>query len=460
MRYRRFIVDGLLKRGARRLSYDWSSLPPPEIPQRRVVVTGLGLVTPLGAGVQVSWDRLIALKTGVQALSAESLRLKDPGLLQQLPSRVAALVPRGSAAGDFDVEKWLNSTSPAFIAYAQCAAEEALTDANWHPQDAADLERTGVAIGGGIGSINDILEAAHLINKKELRRLTPFFVPRILINMAAGHVSIRHGFKGPNHAVVTACASGAHSLGDAARMVKFGDADVMVAGGTESSIDPLSMAGFCRARALSTKFNDNPTHSSRPFDQARDGFVMGEGAGVVVLEEYQHALNRGAKIYAEIRGYGMSGDAHHITQPSQEGRGAYLAMSRALQQAGLQPTDVDYINAHATSTPLGDVVEARAIRDVFKDHAHSGRLALSSTKGATGHLLGAAGAVEAIFCVLALHHGISPPTLNLEQPDPIFDGHFCPLKASKSMNIRAVLTNSFGFGGTNAALVFTAPPVS
>jgi 3-oxoacyl-[acyl-carrier-protein] synthase II len=325
------------------------------MPQRRVVVTGLGLVTPLGAGVQASWDHLIASKTGVQAVTAESLKLKDAGFLQQLPSRVAALVPRGSDTGHFDVEKWQKPAEPAFIAYAQCAAEEALTDANWHPQEVTDLERTGVAIGGGIGSINDILEASHLINRQELRRLSPFFVPRILINMAAGHVSIRHGFKGPNHAVVTACASGAHSVGDAARMVKFGDADVMVAGGTESSIDPLSMAGFCRARALSTKFNDHPSISSRPFDQARDGFVMGEGAGVLVLEEYQHAVDRGAKIYAEVRGYGMSGDAHHITQPSQDGRGAYLAMNRALQQAGLQPGDVDYINAHATSTPLGEI---------------------------------------------------------------------------------------------------------
>lgn len=461
LRSRKATVAGLLRRGARFFSHGWSSAaPPPLMPQRRVVVTGLGLVTPLGAGVQASWDHLIALKTGVQALSAESLRLKDAGLLQQLPSRVAALVPRGSAPGDFDVEKWQKPAEPGFIAYAQCAAEEALSDANWHPQEVADLEQTGVAIGGGIGSINDILEASHLVNKQELRRLSPFFVPRILINMAAGHVSIRHGFKGPNHAVVTACASGAHSVGDAARMVKFGDADVMVAGGTESSIDPLSMAGFCRARALSTKFNDDPAIASRPFDQARDGFVMGEGAGVVVLEELQHALDRGAKIYAEVRGYGMSGDAHHITQPSHEGRGAYLAMSRALEQAGLQPGDVDYINAHATSTPLGDVVEARAIRDVFKDHAQSGRLAFSSTKGATGHLLGAAGAVEAIFSVLALHHGVAPPTLNLEHPDAIFDDHFSPLSAPKPMDIRAVLTNSFGFGGTNAALVFTAPPES
>ncbi|KAG0590239.1 hypothetical protein KC19_1G083600 [Ceratodon purpureus] len=459
VRARKSTAIRLLRQGARNLSHGWSSSPsPPLMPQRRVVVTGLGLVTPLGTGVQASWEQLIALKTGVQALSAESLRLKDPGLLQQLPSRVAALVPRGSAPGDFDVEKWQKPAEPGFIAYAQCAAEEALTDANWHPEEVADLEQTGVAIGGGIGSIKDILEASHLINNQELRRLSPFFVPRILINMAAGHVSIRHGFKGPNHAVVTACASGAHSVGDAARMVKFGDADVMVAGGTESSIDPLSMAGFCRARALSTKFNNDPAISSRPFDQARDGFVMGEGAGVVVLEELQHALDRGAKIYAEVRGYGMSGDAHHITQPSQEGRGAYLAMSRALQQAGLRPDDVDYINAHATSTPLGDVVEARAIRDVFKDHAQSGHLAFSSTKGATGHLLGAAGAVEAIFSILALHHGVAPPTLNLEHPDPIFNDHFSPLTAPKPMDIRAVLTNSFGFGGTNAALVFTAPP--
>ncbi|KAG0629168.1 hypothetical protein M758_1G082000 [Ceratodon purpureus] len=452
VRPRKSTAIRLLRQGARNLSHGWSSSPsPPLMPQRRVVVTGLGLVTPLGTGVQASWEQLIALKTGVQALSAESLRLKDPGLLQQLPSRVAALVPRGSAPGDFDVEKWQKPAEPGFIAYAQCAAEEALTDANWHPEEVADLEQTGVAIGGGIGSIKDILEASHLINNQELRRLSPFFVPRILINMAAGHVSIRHGFKGPNHAVVTACASGAHSVGDAARMVKFGDADVMVAGGTESSIDPLSMAGFCRARALSTKFNNDPAISSRPFDQARDGFVMGEGAGVVVLEVrissfanpvlswhvlgfldlleiwivIQQIIFVGSKFRIVKTWFDYAGVTTCIRQRSKDlcrstrlwhvrrctpyyptiARGERCIFGHESRSAtGLRPDDVDYINAHATSTPLGDVVEARAIRDVFKDHAQSGHLAFSSTKGATGHLLGAAGAVEAIFSILALHH--------------------------------------------------------
>ncbi|XP_020265333.1 3-oxoacyl-[acyl-carrier-protein] synthase, mitochondrial isoform X1 [Asparagus officinalis] len=316
----------------------------------------------------------------------------------------------------------------------------------------------GVSIGGGIGSISDILDASQLICEKRLRRLSPFFVPRILINMAAGHVSMKYGFKGPNHASVTACATGAHSIGDATRMIQFGDADVMVAGGTESSIDALSIAGFCRLRALSTKYNSLPKVASRPFDYNRDGFVIGEGSGVMVLEELDHAMQRGAKIYAEVRGYGMSGDAYHITKPQCDGRGAILAMTRALEQSGLHPNQVDYINAHATSTPLGDAIEANAIKSVFKDHATSGALALSSTKGATGHLLGAAGSVEAIFAVLAIHHGIAPPTLNLDKPDPVFDGEFMPLTTSKKMPIRAALSNSFGFGGTNATLLFSCPP--
>ncbi|CAM6028245.1 unnamed protein product [Sphagnum balticum] len=432
--------------------------PPPVQPQRRVVVTGLGLVTPLGTGVQTSWDQLLAGKTGVRALTVQDLKLTDDKLLQMLPSQVAAPVLHGTSPGAFDDSQWKNLVAPHFITYALCAAEEALTDANWHPQEPSGLEHTGVAIGGGIGCISDMLEAAQLVTEQRLRRLSPFFIPRILINMAAGHVSIRYGFKGPNHAAVTACASGAHSVGDAARMIRFGDADVMVAGGTEASIDTLSIAGFCRARALSTKFNNDPERSSRPFDKDRDGFVMGEGAGVIVLEEYEHAMERGAKIYAEVRGYGMSGDAYHITQPSSEGRGAILAMTRALQQAGLQPEEIDYINAHATSTPLGDVVEARAIQAVFKEHASCGSLAFSSTKGATGHLLGAAGAVEAIFAILALHHGVAPATLNVQQPDPIFHDRFSPLISPRPMPIRAVLTNSFGFGGTNASLVFSSPP--
>ncbi|XP_058107337.1 3-oxoacyl-[acyl-carrier-protein] synthase, mitochondrial isoform X6 [Magnolia sinica] len=327
-----------------------------------------------------------------------------------------------------------------FIAYALCSSEEALRDANWMPSDLEKKERT------------------------RLRRLSPFFIPRILINMAAGHVSMKYGFKVPNHAAVTACATGAHSIGDAARMIQFGDSDVMVAGGTESSIDALSIAGFCitlclcRSRALTTKYNSLPKESSRPFDCDRDGFVIGEGSGIMVLEELEHARDRGAKIYAEVRGYGMSGDAHHITQPHTDGRGAILAMTRALGQSGIHPNQVDYVNAHATSTPLGDAIEASAIESMFSDHATSGTLALSSTKGATGHLLGAAGAVEAIFAVLAIHHGIAPPTLNLENPDPIFHDGFKPLSAPMKMPIRAALSNSFGFGGTNASLLFACPP--
>ncbi|KAH9745050.1 3-oxoacyl-(acyl-carrier-protein) synthase [Citrus sinensis] len=342
-----------------------------------------------------------------------------------------------------------------FIAYALCAADEALHDAKWLPSDQGQKERTGVSIGGGIGSISDTVDAAQMICEKRLRRLSPFFIPRILINMASGHVSMKYGFQGPNHAAVTACATGAHSIGDAARMIQFGDSDVMVAGGTESSIDALSMAGFCKSRALTTKYNGTPQEASRPFDCGRDGFVIGEGSGVLVLEELEHAKKRGAKIYAEVRGYGMSGDAHHITQPHIDGKGAILAMTRALKQSGLQSHQVDYVNAHATSTPLGDTVEATAIRTVFSDHATSGSLAFSSTKGAIGHLLGAAGAVEAIFAVLTIHHGVAPLTLNLAKPDPIFNDNFMPLTASKDMPISAALSNSFGFGGTNASLLFT-----
>lgn len=378
----------------------------------------------------------------------------------QLTSKVAAVVPCGTKTGEFNADLWLNSKEhrsvSRFIGYALCAADEALKDAKWAPTEQEQKERTGVSIGGGIGSITDVLEASQLICEKRLRRLSPFFIPRILINMASGHVSMKYGFQGPNHAAVTACATGAHSIGDAARMIQFGDSNVMLAGGTESSIDALSIAGFCRSRALTTKHNSMPLEASRPFDCDRDGFVIGEGSGVLVLEELEHAKERGAKIYAEIRGYGMSGDAYHITQPHNDGRGAVLAMTRALKQSGLHPNQVDYINAHATSTPLGDAVEAIAIKTVFSEHATSGALAFSSTKGAIGHLLGAAGAVEAIFAILAVHHGIAPLTLNLNKPDPLFKDNFMPLTASKEMPVRAALSNSFGFGGTNASLLFTS----
>ncbi|XXG73974.1 hypothetical protein AAC387_Pa07g2813 [Persea americana] len=452
--------------------------PPPVLPHRRVVVTGMGLVSPLGCGVQSTWRRLIDGGCGIRAISPEDLKMEGfdeearSHAFNQLTCKVAAFVPCGSgttggtgdgdSSSEFNEDLWLrskdNRSIARFIAFALCSTDEALRDAIWIPSDTKKKERTGVSIGGGIGNISDILDAAQMIREKRLRRLSPFFIPRILINMAAGHVSMKYGFQGPNHASVTACATGAHSIGDAARMIQFGDADVMVAGGTESSIDALSMAGFCRSRALATKYNLLPQESSRPFDCGRDGFVMGEGAGIMVLEALEHAEERGAKVYAEIRGYGMSGDAHHITQPPNDGRGAFLAMTRALGQSGLHPNQVDYVNAHATSTPLGDTIEANAIKSVFLDHATSGALALSSTKGATGHLLGAAGAVEAIFAVLAIHHGIAPPTLNLETPDPTFHDGFVPLRSPKKMPIRAALSNSFGFGGTNASLLFARPP--
>ncbi|XP_078438340.1 beta-ketoacyl synthase [Wolffia australiana] len=445
------------------------TLDPPPLPgHRRVVVTGLGAVTPLGCGVNTTWKRLLDGQCGIRALMPEDLKMNGVDektimhTYEQLPSKVAAIVPCGNGEGEFNEDFSLLSQDhraiARFIAYALCATEEALNDANWKPNEVEKQESTGVSIGAGIGSISDISDAGRMIYEKKLRQLSPFFVPRILVNMASGHVSMKYGFKGPIHSTVTACATGAHSIGDAARMIQFGDADVMIAGGTESSIDALSIAGFSRCRALSTKYNFLPGLSSRPFDSGRDGFVIGEGAGVMVLEALDHASERGAKIYAEIRGYGASGDAYHITKPPSDGRGAVLAMSRALRQSGLRPDQVDYINAHATSTPAGDAIEATAIRTVFSEHADSGALSISSTKGAVGHLLGAAGAVEAIFTVLAIHHGIAPPTLNLDKPDPIFTDTFMPLSAAKETPITAALSNSFGFGGTNASLLFSTPP--
>ncbi|RAL53255.1 hypothetical protein DM860_006927 [Cuscuta australis] len=435
-------------------------------PPRRVVVTGIGMVTPLGCGVKTTWKRLIEGECGVRAITIDDLKMngfdRDVRLsaFDQLTSKVAAAVPCGTSPGEFHDELWLNSKEhrsvAKFIGYALCATDEALKDANWIPSTLDEKERTGVSIGAGIGSIVDIMDASKMICEKNLRRISPFFIPRILINMASGHVSMKYGFQGPNHAAVTACATGAHSIGDAARMIQFGDVDVMVAGGTEASIDALSIAGFCRLRALTTNYNSTPQEASRPFDCDRDGFVIGEGCGICVLEELEHAKKRGAKIYAELRGYGSSGDAYHITQPHLDGRGAVLAMSRALKQSGLRPNQVDYINAHATSTPLGDTVEANAIKHVFSDYAASQDLAFSSTKGAIGHLLGAAGAVEAIFTVLTIHHGIVPLTLNLKNPDTIFTKHFMPLTTSKQIEVKAALSNSFGFGGTNSSLLFAS----
>ena len=340
-----------------------------------------------------------------------------------------------------------------FIVYGLVAAEQAVADSGWEVDSEEEAWRTGVLIGSGIGGLAEISSGAITVNDGRERRLSPFFIPASLINLVSGHVSIRNGFKGPNHAVVTACSTGAHAIGDAARIIMWDDADVMVAGGAEAAICPLGMAGFCAARALSTNFNDNPESASRPWDKDRDGFVMGDGAGIVILEEFEHAKARGARIYAEVVGYGMSGDAHHITAPAENGDGAYRCMSAALKRAGMNPEDIDYVNAHGTSTPLGDEIELGAVKRVFGDHAR--KISMSSTKSAIGHLLGAAGAVEAIFSILAMNNSVVPPTLNLENPSDGCDIDLVPHQP-KERKVRAVLSNSFGFGGTNASLVFKA----
>ncbi|KAI8873902.1 putative beta-ketoacyl synthase [Ramicandelaber brevisporus] len=432
---------------------------------RRVVVTGLGAVTPLGTGVQTSWRRLIAGECGIIKLPSS----KDPAA--DFPSRVAAVVP------DFDDSvryKWLakgdERRMAQFTQYAVVAAGEALQDAGLVEQLSSEpslRERAGTCIGSGIGSIEDIQQTALAYANGGYRKIGPMFVPRILVNMAAGHVSMRFGLQGPNHSVSTACTTGAHALGDAMRFIKYGDADVMVAGSTEASINPLAIGGFCRARSLATAFNESPSNASRPFDKGRDGFVIGEGAGVVVLEEYERAKARGAKIYCELRGYGLSGDAYHMTAPPDDGNGAYRAMKRALETAGLKPEEVDYVNAHATSTNVGDVIENRAIGRLFGEPVQGQRtLAVSSTKGAVGHLLGAAGSLEAIYTIMALNQNVLPPTLNLESPGSADTQHefvynYVAGKAQRlsdngggSRVLRAALSNSFGFGGTNASLCF------
>jgi 3-oxoacyl-[acyl-carrier-protein] synthase II len=413
---------------------------------RRVVVTGLGMVTPLGVGVAHNWDRITAGASGLRAI--DHIDVSD------LTSRVAGMVPRGDEPGAFDPD---TAASPKdrrrmdeFIVFGLKAAEEAVADSGWVAETEEDQERTGIIIGSGIGGLKGIAEGALTLEKHGPRKLSPFFIPANLINLVSGNVSIRHGFKGPNHAVVTACSTGAHAIGDASRLIMFGDADVMVAGGTESAINRLGLAGFCSARALSTNFNDRPTEASRPWDRDRDGFVMGEGAGVVVLEEYEHAKARGARIYAEVKGYGLSGDAYHITAPAEDGNGGYRAMRSALRNAGLNPEDIDYINAHGTSTPLGDQIEHDAVKRLFG--AHAGTVAMSSTKSAIGHLLGAAGSVEAIFSILAVRDGVMPPTLNLDNPSDGCDMDLVP-KEAREKPIRNALSNSFGFGGTNACLI-------
>lgn len=414
---------------------------------RRVVVTGLGLVTPLGCGVKESWDGIISSRSGLCAITHCDV--------SDLPARVAGQVTHGSEAGQFNADNYIEPKEQkkmdTFIHFAFGAATQAVEDAGLTSVDDETALRTGVMIGSGIGGLHIIEETVLMMKEKGPRRVSPFFIPSALINLASGQISIKYGFKGPNHSVVTACSTGAHAIGDATRMIQFGDADIMVAGGTEATICRIGLAGFAAARALSTGYNDTPTKASRPWDKGRDGFVMGEGAGVVVLEEYEHAKKRGAKIYAEVVGYGLSGDAYHITAPAPQHEGAGRAMAAALKRAELNPEDIDYINAHGTSTPMGDELELQAVKNLFGDAAY--KLSMSSTKSAIGHLLGAAGAVEAILSILAMRDQVAPPTLNLDDPS---DGCDLDLVAhtAKPRKIRAVLSNSFGFGGTNASLVF------
>ncbi|MDI1346017.1 MAG: beta-ketoacyl-ACP synthase II [Pseudolabrys sp.] len=415
---------------------------------RRVVVTGMGMLTPLGCGVETTWSRLLKGESGAKRI--------DTFEVEDVACKIACVIPRGDGAnGTFNPDQWMEPKEQRkvddFIVYAMCAAKQALDDAGWHPESHDDQCATGVMIGSGIGGIEGIAEMAVILHEKGPRRVSPFFIPGRIINLASGFVSIAHGLKGPNHAVVTACSTGAHAIGDAARMVALGDADVMVAGGTESPVNRMAMAGFAALRALSTNFNDDPTRASRPYDKARDGFVMGEGAGCVVLEELEHAKARGAKIYAELVGYGLSGDAYHITAPSPDGDGAFRCMSMALKRAGVTAGDIDYINAHGTSTPLGDEIELGAVQRLVGNSA--GKLSMSSTKSCIGHLLGAAGAVEAIFSILAIRDRIAPPTINLDNPSVETPIDLVPHKA-RERDIDTVLSNSFGFGGTNASLIF------
>ena len=432
---------------------------------RRVVVTGLGLVSPIANGVEASWRRILAGESGLGRI--ESFDVSD------LPCKVAGAVPRGDSENRpadptsddlFYINDYLEPKDQRkvddFIPFAIAAAEEAVRDSGWEPDNDEAFERTGVLIGSGIGGLDYIAKTSIVLEERGPRRITPFFIPASLINLAAGQVSIRHGFKGPNHAVVTACATGTHAIGDAARMIMLDDADVMVAGGTEAAICRIGIAGFAAAKALSTGFNDTPTAASRPWDVGRDGFVMGEGAGIVILEELEHARARGARIYAEVIGYGMSGDAYHVTAPSEDGSGGYRAMKAAFRNAKFRGMEValdaiDYVNAHGTSTPKGDEIELNAVKKLFGDHAYS--LSMSSTKSAIGHLLGAAGAVEGVFSILAMRDNVAPPTLNLENPSEGCDIDLVP-KAAKERSITYALSNSFGFGGTNASVIFGPAP--
>jgi 3-oxoacyl-[acyl-carrier-protein] synthase II len=414
---------------------------------RRVVVTGLGMVSPLGCGVETTWKRILNSESGAKKI--------DTFDVSDLTSQIACVVPRGDGSdGSFNPDQWMEHKDQRkvddFIIFAMCAAKQALDDAGWHPATEDERCATGVMIGSGIGGLSGIADGAVLLKERGPRKLSPFFIPGRLINLASGYVSIAHGLKGPNHAVVTACSTGAHAIGDASRLIALGDADVMVAGGTESPISRLAMAGFCAMRALSTNFNDAPQKASRPYDRDRDGFVMGEGAGIVVLEEYEHAKKRGARIYAEITGYGMSGDAYHITAPTPDGDGAYRCMNMAMKRAGITASDLDYINAHGTSTPLGDEIELGAAQRLLGNAAS--KVSMSSTKSSTGHLLGAAGAVEAILCILAIRDNVAPPTINLDNPSVDTAIDLVPQKP-RQREIRVALSNSFGFGGTNASVI-------
>jgi 3-oxoacyl-[acyl-carrier-protein] synthase II len=417
---------------------------------RRVVFTGLGLVTPLACGVEETWSRLLAGKSGARKITKFDT--------EDLATKIACDVPRGDGGdGTFNPDQWVDPKEQRrvddFILFALAAAKQAVTDSGWMPDTEDERCRTGVLIGSGIGGLPGISDAAVTLHEKGPRRISPFFIPGRLINLASGYASIQHGFKGPNHSVVTACATGAHALGDAGRMIALDDADVMLCGGAEAAISRLGIAGFNACRALSTAFNETPERASRPYDKRRDGFVMGEGAGMVMLEEYEHAKARGAKIYGELSGYGLSGDAYHITAPAEDGNGGYRAMEMALRRSGLSASDIDYVNAHGTST-MADGIELGAVERLLGNSATS--VSMSSTKSSIGHLLGAAGAVEAIFCLLAMRDQIVPPTINLEEPDVETPIDLVPF-AAKKRDVRVALSNSFGFGGTNAALILTAP---
>ena len=415
---------------------------------RRVVVTGMGIACPLGVGVEHVWKRLINGESGITAIQSFDTT--------ELSAKIAGQVPAGAAAeGKLDLAEWIAvkelKKMDRFIHLGMVAAAQAMADSGYVPETEEEKCAAGVMIGSGIGGLQTIYETSVMVHEGRAKRVSPFFIPAALINLISGQVSIKYGLKGPNHSAVTACATGVHAIGDAARLIAYGDADVMVAGGAEAAVNPLGIAGVCAARALSTAFNDRPTEGSRPWDKDRDGFVMGEGAGVVVLEEYEHAKKRGAKIYAELGGYGLSGDAHHITAPAEHHDGAFRAMKAAFKNGGLSPADVDYINAHGTSTPMGDDLELEAVENMFGDHAK--RVAMSSTKSAIGHLLGAAGAVETIFSILAIRDNVAPPTLNLHEPSRESVVNRVPLVAQER-KINVALSNSFGFGGTNASILF------